>query len=551
MTSCCLCSAGTGFLGHTFCQFCKKRFYGDTELFVHMRDNHFHCDVCVQEGAQDIFFQHHRDVLQHYRQYHYVCEEPSCLEFPYIAFSSEIGLISHMGTVHGKKLSKSDRRINLWADSEDSYRYSENDDDFTAVRESFTSAQSGSSSAVSLMADSSAFPSLPSSNASISERLIARAPPRGNPTYNAQSLNEDQFPQLSRTPPVENGSLPSSTPYDSATFNEGNQLGKQWGVNIKVKKGKQAKPKKTSKSVSKENTCDSVSRDKCTSPTERAYASTADTGDNLLSKVERICQSNPLKLEEFKRLSREFYSGQLSSNKYFRLISHLFKDSELHSFFSDLIRQLPDEKKKEELSALYQRTLSSETGKYTTGSSCNRSVEVGPVTGDSTKTQGSVNMTSDSYVERSAVDFQQKRAVQVTNGSPLSSIGAATNTQNRPASPIEADRSFPSLSDKCNSRKKNSEPQNIRNMQHFYSSLARKESPRISKDALDQLTKTATDTNSTRWNTSSARDDVSDSDDEFGALRKGLSGEHTAKKGGKQNQPKGCKSKGSKKILLR
>lgn len=38
--------AESGFKGHPQCQFCRKRFYGDNELFVHMQSAHEQCFLC-------------------------------------------------------------------------------------------------------------------------------------------------------------------------------------------------------------------------------------------------------------------------------------------------------------------------------------------------------------------------------------------------------------------------------------------------------------------------------------------------------------------------
>lgn len=38
--------AESGFKGHPQCRFCRKRFYGDNELFVHMQSDHEQCFLC-------------------------------------------------------------------------------------------------------------------------------------------------------------------------------------------------------------------------------------------------------------------------------------------------------------------------------------------------------------------------------------------------------------------------------------------------------------------------------------------------------------------------
>jgi hypothetical protein len=35
-----------GFTGHPMCDFCRRRFYGETELYGHMSTEHYTCHLC-------------------------------------------------------------------------------------------------------------------------------------------------------------------------------------------------------------------------------------------------------------------------------------------------------------------------------------------------------------------------------------------------------------------------------------------------------------------------------------------------------------------------
>lgn len=35
-----------GFTGHPMCEFCRKRFYGEHELYQHMSTEHYTCHLC-------------------------------------------------------------------------------------------------------------------------------------------------------------------------------------------------------------------------------------------------------------------------------------------------------------------------------------------------------------------------------------------------------------------------------------------------------------------------------------------------------------------------
>lgn len=38
---------------HPLCEFCKECFFGDDELFSHMRERHEECFICKRQGVRD------------------------------------------------------------------------------------------------------------------------------------------------------------------------------------------------------------------------------------------------------------------------------------------------------------------------------------------------------------------------------------------------------------------------------------------------------------------------------------------------------------------
>lgn len=38
---------------HPLCQFCRECFFGDDELFAHMREKHEECFICKRNGVRD------------------------------------------------------------------------------------------------------------------------------------------------------------------------------------------------------------------------------------------------------------------------------------------------------------------------------------------------------------------------------------------------------------------------------------------------------------------------------------------------------------------
>ena len=38
---------------HPLCQFCRECFFGDDELYAHMRERHEECFICKRNGVRD------------------------------------------------------------------------------------------------------------------------------------------------------------------------------------------------------------------------------------------------------------------------------------------------------------------------------------------------------------------------------------------------------------------------------------------------------------------------------------------------------------------
>jgi E3 ubiquitin-protein ligase ZNF598 len=54
--------AEAGFKGHPSCRFCRKPFYGDNELFMHMQQTHEQCFLCRR--ARPDKFVYYRDYAE-------------------------------------------------------------------------------------------------------------------------------------------------------------------------------------------------------------------------------------------------------------------------------------------------------------------------------------------------------------------------------------------------------------------------------------------------------------------------------------------------------
>ncbi|OXG14726.1 cytoplasmic protein [Cryptococcus neoformans Tu401-1] len=94
---------------HPMCEFCHKAFFGPDELFKHMRSDHEECHVCREQGNRHVYFENYHKLEQHWRDEHYPCTQPQCIEDRFVVFGSELDLRAHMMEAHGNQMSARDR----------------------------------------------------------------------------------------------------------------------------------------------------------------------------------------------------------------------------------------------------------------------------------------------------------------------------------------------------------------------------------------------------------------------------------------------------------
>ncbi|KAF1774396.1 Zinc finger, C2H2-like [Phytophthora cactorum] len=90
--------ANTGKDFHPMCQFCRKRFYGDKELYEHLERDHFKCHICKVENE---YFRNYASLEMHFRREHHLCEDRRCLEMRFVVFPNDVEYQAHMSSVHG------------------------------------------------------------------------------------------------------------------------------------------------------------------------------------------------------------------------------------------------------------------------------------------------------------------------------------------------------------------------------------------------------------------------------------------------------------------
>lgn len=102
----------SGFKGHPECGFCKKRFYGDDELYTHCREAHERCHICDRRngGRNPQYYLNYQELEKHFAAEHFVCLDAECQANKTNVFESEMDLKAHQLSEHPNGLSKDARR---------------------------------------------------------------------------------------------------------------------------------------------------------------------------------------------------------------------------------------------------------------------------------------------------------------------------------------------------------------------------------------------------------------------------------------------------------
>ena len=102
----------SGFKGHPECGFCRERFYGDDELYVHCREKHEKCHICDRRnnGRSPQYYLNYEMLEEHFRKDHFLCFDQECLAKKFVVFESEMELKGHQLSEHPNGLTKDARR---------------------------------------------------------------------------------------------------------------------------------------------------------------------------------------------------------------------------------------------------------------------------------------------------------------------------------------------------------------------------------------------------------------------------------------------------------
>lgn len=93
---------------HVWCKYCRIHFYGSSEFSKHCKEAHIGCAICERRDPEHPFYcKSYKQLSEHYRDKHYMCMVPSCLEDKHIVFGTALELQKHMMNAHRGLLSNS------------------------------------------------------------------------------------------------------------------------------------------------------------------------------------------------------------------------------------------------------------------------------------------------------------------------------------------------------------------------------------------------------------------------------------------------------------
>ncbi|KAF8584109.1 hypothetical protein K439DRAFT_1633855 [Ramaria rubella] len=95
---------------HPMCEFCRECYFGDDELFAHMRERHEECFLCKRDGIRDQYFKDYNGLERHFDVKHFPCKDVQCQAQKFVVFGSTLDLKAHMVEQHGGEMTARDRK---------------------------------------------------------------------------------------------------------------------------------------------------------------------------------------------------------------------------------------------------------------------------------------------------------------------------------------------------------------------------------------------------------------------------------------------------------
>ncbi|GMI26676.1 hypothetical protein TrRE_jg11215, partial [Triparma retinervis] len=143
--------SGSGFTGHSKCEFCSLWFYDLAALHSHLNKTHYKCHICKQGGSDNQFFRDYRKLERHFDRRHFLCPDEECKMMRFVAFPTEMAYQLHMKQMHHRthggdskiQLAFRVKRSGFTGEGydEDQGDFSNNDGDFPAFGGGFNPSQ--------------------------------------------------------------------------------------------------------------------------------------------------------------------------------------------------------------------------------------------------------------------------------------------------------------------------------------------------------------------------------------------------------------------------
>ncbi|KAJ7065851.1 hypothetical protein C8F01DRAFT_1126790 [Mycena amicta] len=95
---------------HPLCEFCRECFFGDDEMYRHMRETHEECFICKRNDVPDQYFMNYAALETHFTRDHFPCPHPTCLARKFVVYGSALDLKAHAVEDHGGELGKGELR---------------------------------------------------------------------------------------------------------------------------------------------------------------------------------------------------------------------------------------------------------------------------------------------------------------------------------------------------------------------------------------------------------------------------------------------------------